>query len=1126
MTTSSNMPNTLLAVNKKSALPQIPAAGVQTTNEDRFNDAKSVTFTQNFGGKFFAFAKQLEAEEQLIFWAAFKLLIFRLTLQNQIFIDIVTQQHPMGHWLHEPQHTTQLHTTIAEQMQFTTLLQTVRSAYQNIATAPKISSQETGESSATFYYTFPTDVKEPTATHANAALPDAASLQVCFRYTGETICLTIAYNALLYEASFIQELLRQYQLLLEQIIAHPGHNILQYSLLTEEARKRLPDPAQPLIKQWSQSIPDFITEQALNRPEATAVVDGQTQWSYADLETLSNRIANYLVSVGLQERDVVAVYASREASMVASILGILKAGAAFMILDPGYPYGRLLKQLTIGQPKAFLHIEGAGTLPAELEQFLNSQALHYLKVPNLLAALPEPLAQVPTTHPAVTISPAHLAYIAFTSGSTGEPKGILGTHLPLAHFFPWHIQQFGLQRSDNFSMLSGLSHDPILRDMFTPLCLGATLFIPRQSSLFDSEQLFNWLKTHKISVMHLTPSLSQVITTRALTDHQTLPDMRYAFFGGEKLEHKIVENFLNVATRTTCVNFYGATETPQAMAYHIVKPQTSLKKRQRIPLGQGIANVQLLVLNQNKQLAGINELGEIYIRTPYLSEGYLGDPALTQQKFLINPFTQLPEDRLYKTGDMGRYRADGLINFFNRKDHQVNIRGFRIELGEIRHTLESHPAIYDCHIDVKETAESKQIVAFYRAAQPISLATLKTHLKSQLPYYMVPTAYIFVKEYPRTPNGKIDTRRLLTFVDKQAGDKSHFVPPQTAREKQIAEMWQNLLNVKQVGLHDDFFDLGGHSILAIEMLIQVREAFGVEISPNELFQKGTIAQICDLIEALKTGTAVANPRTFKSLISVHATTEASQPNLFCVHGGGGNILFMQEWKKHMPELKLNLYGFQARGIDGIAQPHSSIEEMAHDYLHEMREYQPAGPYFIAGYSGGGSIALEMAAILRQHGEEVPVVLLLDSYHPDVQNRRLTPAEHLRNALEYPLHFVYQRIARQFERVQHVLRQRALREILENKRHIPLELRDLYVSSHLSALRRKHSLGAYDGSVILYRATKVWQVYDHIGRDLGWGSTLNNLKIVDVEGDHDDLIREPNVRDLLLQVSKAIRQHRK
>ncbi|MEZ4592007.1 MAG: thioesterase domain-containing protein [Chloroflexota bacterium] len=447
-------------------------------------------------------------------------------------------------------------------------------------------------------------------------------------------------------------------------------------------------------------------------------------------------------------------------------------------------------------------------------------------------------------------------------------------------------------------------------------------------------------------------------------------------------------------------------------------------------------------------------------------------------------------------------------------------------MGEIRHTLESHPAVYDCHIDVKETGESKQIVAFYRAAQPLSQKVLKTHLKAQLTYYMVPTIYIFVKEYPRTPNGKIDTRRLLALVDQQVEDMSHFAPPQTAREKQMAEMWQKLLKVKQVGLQDDFFDLGGHSILAVEMLIQVREAFGVEISPNELFQNGTIAHICRLIEALEGGTAVASPRTFKSLISVHAASDTSQPNLFCVHGGGGNILFMQEWKKHMPELKLNLYGFQARGIDGIAQPHSSIEEMAHDYLQEMREYQPSGPYFIAGYSGGGSIALEMASILRQSGEEVPIVLLLDSYHPDVQNRRLTPAEHLRNALEYPLDFVYQRIARQVERVRQVFRQRALREILENKRHIPLELRDMYVSSHLSDLRRRHKIESYDGSVILYRATKVWQVYDHVGRDLGWGNTLKCLKIVDVEGDHDDLIREPNVRNLLLQVSEAVRHHRK
>jgi amino acid adenylation domain-containing protein len=489
------------------------------------------------------------------------------------------------------------------------------------------------------------------------------------------VSLQLVYQRAIFSAARMTSLLNQFQYLLEQIVANPSSNITELSLVTPTAASILPNPQQPIPSQWVGAVHNNFSQQAERFPQQVAVIDAKNTWTYNELEERTNLLANYLLQ-HIQPQEIVAIYGHRSADLVWAILSVLKAGAAFVILDPAYPTSRLIDYLQISQPRCFLQITAAAELPDAISTALDNLSCNCrLKLPQDSMGAIRSLFAYANTNPKVAVEPDNLAYIAFTSGSTGKPKAIIGTHKPLSHFLQWHSQNFGLNESDRFSMLSGLSHDPLLRDIFTPLSLGATLCIPQQEDIETPGQLAKWMQQQQVSITHLTPAMGQLLSANTKISTESL---RYLFFSGETLTVQDVDKISNFAPHATCVNFYGATETPQAMGYFIVSKQDDrILSKETIPVGKGIADVQLLVLNPQKQLAGIGELGEIYVRTPYLSQGYIGTDELTSERFLINPFIQTPdpEDRLYKTGDLGRYQPNGDIEFLGRSDYQVKIRG-------------------------------------------------------------------------------------------------------------------------------------------------------------------------------------------------------------------------------------------------------------------------------------------------------------------------------------------------------------------------------------------------------------------------------------------------------------------
>lgn len=670
------------------------------------------------------------------------------------------------------------------------------------------------------------------------------------------IALDLLFNPDLFDETRMIEMLAQLQALLTQAVEDPDETILNISLVTDGAQAILPDPARILCDETRGTVHDEFNASAIASPKNVAVIDAGQAVRYGELRTCANRIADALSTNGVRPGDVVAIYSPRGAALVASVIGVLKAGAAFMILDPSLPSRRLAAQISATRPRILIEVADAGDPSANLDE--PAASIPYrLTIPGRISALADVLRDHSTEDPKRRIDPCDPAYVLPTSGSTtGEPKAILGTHKPLTHFLQWYCRTFGLNASDRFSMLSGLSHDPLLRDIFTPLRLGATLCIPEQEDWRVPGRLADWMRRRKITVAHMTPAMTEVLATPA--DERPAPcigSLRYVFFGGDVLTTRTVTKVTDLAPNATCVNFYGATETPQAMGFYVV-PSTNAATRegplgsaQTTPIGKGIDGAQLLILNKAGRMAGIGELGEICVRTPYLSDGYIEDATLTALKFIPNPFTVEPEDRIYRTGDRGRYDPDGNVQFHGRADRQVKVRGFRIEPVEIESALMSHDAVDKAVVTISNDDHTgKKLIACIVCKETVSTLSLRGYLRRRLPEYMIPAQFTVVESIPLTPNNKVDERRLRQLAHRPTETRA-FVPPSTPMERHVAEIWQRVLGIGKVGLRDNFFDLGGHSLMVVKAVSQIEKKIGIRVPFKDFFGQtlGQFAAGCERV---------------------------------------------------------------------------------------------------------------------------------------------------------------------------------------------------------------------------------------------------------------------------------------
>jgi amino acid adenylation domain-containing protein len=712
------------------------------------------------------------------------------------------------------------------------------------------------------------------------------------RDSPEGVVLAAAYSTDLFDETRMSELLGQFQRVLEQAVEDPNRKFTQYSLVTERARKVLPDPSRVLEGQWRGACHDLLAQQSRQTGDQPALVDTQGTWTYRELNECSNQLAHHLLAAGVQRGDTVAIYPHRSAPMVWAMLGILKAGAAFVILDPAYPEHRLLDYLQLVKPRGWLHVPAAGALPPALDNYLAQNSLLCR-----LELHSDSVAGYSTSAPAIAVRPGDLAYVAFTSGSSGQPKGVMGTHDSLAHYPFWLQETFSIGAADRFSMLSALSHDPLLRDIFTPLLLGAVLCIPDPELFGLPGALARWMNDERITVCNLTPAMGQLLCELPSEDESLeLPTLRHSFFVGDLLTWRDVLQFRKLAPNTSCINLYGSTETQRALSYYIAPDKIDDKRKEVLPVGSGMTDVQLLVLNAKRHLAGIGETGEIYFRSPHLANGYWEDSTLTAERFVPNPFAEVTGERIYKTGDLGRYLPDGNLEILGRADRQVKIRGFRVEPAEIESALKANDGVRECVVLARDdTNGDEQLAAYVTSGLEASPTTgdLARALRQKLPAYMIPSAFVMLKELPLTPGGKVDRQALAKLEQSQPEVETNDVALQTPIEGMIGGILAHLLKADQVSLHDNFFDLGGHSLLAMQLIAKVNSTFQVTVPLRDLFETPTVAGLARCIESQLSSSAQAEATPI-----AHIAEEPEPPLSFSQES-----LLLREWWEDVNKLR-------------------------------------------------------------------------------------------------------------------------------------------------------------------------------------------------------------------------------
>jgi amino acid adenylation domain-containing protein len=940
------------------------------------------------------------------------------------------------------------------------------------------------------------------------------------------IQLQLVYNADLFAPERMMEMLHQFHHLLNQIVAVPEQVCSGYSLVTPQAQRLLPNPSAVLPQPNYELVTTRFTAWADSNPKQTALSQGDRSFTYRELSNIAQALAQGLLAYGVEPSDVVAVYGTRSFGLIASMLGVFLSGGVLLTLDPKLPSYRHELMLQAAKAKYVLCLDGQ--CPQDNQLWQSLQIIHVNAQTGKIINPP----QDSQTRELPRIKPDDAAYVFFTSGTTGVPKGVLGCHKGLAHFLNWQRQTFSIGLQDRVAQLTGLSFDVVLREIFLPLTSGSTLCIPQAEDSLEPTQILRYLEREQISVLHTVPSLAQSWLVNVPAE-VSLRKLRWLFLAGEPLKETLVRSWRAAFPESgEIVNLYGPTETTLAKCYHRVPavPTPGIQ-----PVGLTLPQTQALVLTATNQLCGIGEIGEIVLRTPFRSLGYINATEENQARFVPNPFRNDAEDLLYYTGDRGRYRPDGLLEILGRRDHQIKIRGIRIEPGEIETALTQYPEVFQAVVIAREDISGDQRLVAYIVPQPEAtpnISALRRFLDRKLPQYMIPSAFVLLDTLPLTANGKVERRALPAPELSRQELEASFVAPRNQVEHQLAQIWQEVLGVQPIGVRDNFFELGGHSLLAVRLFWQIEQTFGAKLPLAILFQSGTIEALAQIL-APKTVFAQQQPLqpAWSSLVAIQPN--GSKPPFFCIHGLGGEVLCFRELALHLGSDQ-PFYGLQPQGLDGKQPLITRLEDMAAHYIKEIKAIQPQGPYFLGGYSFGGFVAFEMAHQLLQQGEQVATLVFIDSCRPESTQRlpfvkRI--GEHFRNLVEMGPSYLRQRVkvwrtvARDnFNRSKYHLKKRsndilniqpiylldAAQKLSETDQHVEI------MEVNIQAVS-EYNFQVYPGKAVLMR-TDDRERLDAIGVQydplFGWGNLIaGGLEVEQIPGYHLGLFQEPYVKVL-------------
>ncbi|MFI9764405.1 amino acid adenylation domain-containing protein [Streptomyces sp. NPDC051963] len=777
----------------------------------------------------------------------------------------------------------------------------------------------------------------------------------------------LQYATDLFDRDSAEEIVARLVRVLEQLAADPGMRVGDIDVLSAPERQRLLTE----VNETGNAVPEvtlveLFERQAAQRTDEVAVVCDDATLTYGELNARANRLARHLVHRGVGPESLVGVCLERSADLVVALLAVLKAGGAYLPIDPDSPADRIAYMVQDAQP-VLLVTTGTNSAAQDL-----AEDLPLVHLDQAAAFADEAAGDLTDAERGTALRPEHPAYVIYTSGSTGRPKGVLIPHRNVVGLFT-ATEDFAFGPDDVWTLFHSYAFDFSVWELWGPLLYGGRLVVVPYDVSRSPADFLQLLAREQVTVLNQTPSaFYQLIQADAAAGGQELA-LRYVVFGGEALDLNRLADWYerHAPDAPVLVNMYGITETTVHVTRIDLDEHSAGRYRASV-IGPAVPGLSAYVLDANLKPTPVGVTGELYVAGYGLARGYHGRPALTAGRFVACPFGAAGE-RMYRSGDLVRWGRNGQLEYVGRADSQVKIRGFRIELGEIEHALAGHPGVAQAVAVVRENKEGDKRIVGYVVPEPDATwadAELTEHLRERLPDYMVPSAVIRLSEIPLTSNGKLD-RRALPSEDSgvQAGRE-----PRNAYEQKLCDLFGELLGLEKVGIDDGFFALGGHSLLATRLSVRIRNQFDIDIPIRTIIRYPTVAELAALM--LAGGIPDDDADSFAVVLPLNSDPGTGKPPVWFFHGGGGLGWAYYSFVLHLQDRPA--YALQSRGSDGVEPLAGSVAEMIDDYVTQILKIQPEGPFNLIGWSYGGSVVQAVADALDRRGHEVALVAVLDA----------------------------------------------------------------------------------------------------------------------------------------------------
>ena len=927
---------------------------------------------------------------------------------------------------------------------------------------------------------------------------------------GITGCLE--YSRDLYEEETIRRMARHYERVVKEAARDAERGIREIDLMSAAEKRQITETWNNTEQEYREArlAHELIAEQARRNGDAIALRSRQGELSYLELNRRANRLGNYLRKKGIGCEHLVGICADRSMEMVIAILGVLKAGGAYVPMDGNYPRERVRYMLEDASVTMLLTQGESGAR---------------LKAENLTVEVFDLETQwteidyESEVGPDVKADEANMAYVIYTSGSTGKPKGVMITHGGLANYLKWATDAYRIGEGEGAPVQSSIGFDLTVTSLYAPLVNGKRVELLSEQE--GSDALANALSQERgYSLVKITPAHLEVLAEQMKTS-DVEGRTRALVIGGEELKAGGLKHWQERARGTRLINEYGPTETVVGCCVYEVEAGKLERERETIPIGKPIANAKMYILDENLEPAPIGVRGEICISGVGLARGYMGQPALTAERFIPNGFCKKGGGRLYRTGDVGRYLSEGNLEFIGRADRQVKIHGYRIEPGEIEVVLCQHPAIREAIvIAAGDDQGDKRLIAYlvYNSGHNPLVSDLREFLRERLPNYLIPSAMVGLDALPLTSNGKVDRNALPPPKQLQTGYGKTVALPRDILEVQLAHIWKEILDIEeQISITDNFFELGGHSIRAIRLMAQIVKWFGQKLPLSILFQGGTIEHLANV---LRGQASVVRP---SPLVAIQP--RGSKTPFFCVHTGSGEVLAYEPWARYLGKDQ-PFYGLQDHRAYQEDGPGISLYEMAADYVEAIRSVQPQGPYLLGGWSFGGLVAFEMAQQLTRLGQKIAMLLLVDAASPAFTKKSMATDDAMLLAI----------ITNQLTRS--TLKGNQIRKLVMDLRELGSEEQLKYVLSYfidrqeadkidpeyaIEYLRRQlrimrsrirvgqaYEAQCYHGKITLFRPLDEPDEFKQLDPTRGWGAlSVEPVEIHFMPGNHQTMGLEPH-----------------